>query len=327
MVHHVPLVPNTLLKIACLIASGAEVWVTNPSSFMKPHPKAIAQLLAHQINYVDDLRQLSGKRFDIYFDCGGELHQALGKPTLGAVELTASGDQYYRKQHLEYPVISIDQTLTKQLETIFGSAESVPLAISQLAKINPKQKRWVIFGFGKIGRGIAYYCKSNKIDVTIVDNTQTALESATALGLNNRHTSQYHELQSVICHADIIVSATGQKNTLAAYPRDWFNHKLLANMGIYDEYGAQFSKKDVLNAKQPVNFSLDDPTPMKYIDPEFYAHNIAALHLIKENMPHQVHDLCEAVDNHIINTWCQHHHHPITTIKKWFIPRTKNTPR
>lgn len=35
ILHHVPLVPNTLLKIAALVAANAEVTVTNPASFVR----------------------------------------------------------------------------------------------------------------------------------------------------------------------------------------------------------------------------------------------------------------------------------------------------
>ena len=44
VLHHVPVVPNTLLKIACLIEAGADVTVTNPSSFCKANPTAVASL-------------------------------------------------------------------------------------------------------------------------------------------------------------------------------------------------------------------------------------------------------------------------------------------
>lgn len=60
VLHHVPVVPNTLLKIACLIAAGAEVTVTNPSSFCQAHPKALACLKEAGIAYVDNPATLRG---------------------------------------------------------------------------------------------------------------------------------------------------------------------------------------------------------------------------------------------------------------------------
>ena len=84
VLHHVPLVPNTLLKIACLVASGANVVVTNPS-FMSAHAEAIEALEKDAIPYIENLEQLQGQQFDLYFDCGAELYQALGSPLIGAV--------------------------------------------------------------------------------------------------------------------------------------------------------------------------------------------------------------------------------------------------
>src|SRR5438046_1085048 len=54
VLHHVPLVPNTLLKIACLVSAGAKVVVTNPS-FMSAHPEVIHALHEANIPYVEDI--------------------------------------------------------------------------------------------------------------------------------------------------------------------------------------------------------------------------------------------------------------------------------
>lgn len=154
VLHHVPVVTNTLLKIACIFAAGAEITVTNPSTFCQADPEAIDCLNQANIPYIENPETLSGKQFDLYFDCGAQLYQCLGKPKIGAIELTGSGDQFYRQQTLDVPVISIDRSLTKQLETVFGCAESCHQALAKLARINPSSISWLIFGFGKIGRGL-----------------------------------------------------------------------------------------------------------------------------------------------------------------------------
>lgn len=169
VIHHVPLVENTLLKIACLINAGAEVTVTHPYSFCQPSINAIAALNKDGVRFVENLKDLENEVFDLYFDCGAELYQALGAPQMGSIELTASGDEFYRQQLLNFPVLSIDRTLTKQLETIFGCAESSYAALSLLTNIDPASKTWLIFGFGKIGRGLAYFCRQHKVSVTVAD--------------------------------------------------------------------------------------------------------------------------------------------------------------
>lgn len=319
VLHHVPVVPNTLLKIACLIAAGADVTVTNPTSFCQAHPKALACLNKAEVAYVDNPATLRGEQFDLYFDCGAQLYQFLGKPNLGAIELTGSGDQFYRQQPLDFPVISIDRSMTKQLETVFGCAESSHMALTQLTQIKPEQTSWIIFGFGKIGRGLAYFCAQNKVPVTIVDVCEQQRMQAQKLGINAINPHNIDDVEYALKEANVVITATGQKAIMTPYPRQWFHHKILANLGIYDEFGPHFSEQDVLNNKMPINFILNDPTPMKYIDPEFYIHNLAALSLLPTKLAHQVHNISAALDQQTIQKWCILHGFSAEVIHSWFI--------
>ncbi|MCX6210977.1 MAG: adenosylhomocysteinase, partial [Bacteroidetes bacterium] len=103
-----------------------------------------------------------------------------------------------------------------------------------------------------------------------------------------------------------------------AYPHAWFKDKILANLGVYDEFGPQFSQEEVLNQKKPVNFVLNDPTPIRYIDPEFYLHNIAALSLIETQYTNGVHDIPRELDKELIDEWCQYHQFSVDIIYNWF---------
>ncbi|RUR16985.1 adenosylhomocysteinase [Legionella sp. km535] len=319
VIHHVPLVTNTVLKIACLLAAGAEVTVTNPSSFMLADPNVVFSLGLAGVRYVEDMSTMLGEHFDVYFDCGAELYQALGKPNIGAVELTGSGDQFYRCQSLDFPVISIDLTLTKQLETVFGCAESINLAVAQEKNINPAKLSWLIFGFGKIGRGLAYFCTQNHTPVAVADLCAEQRNAAHELNIPTIDPTDILNLKKAIISADIIVTATGRKSIMSGFPREWFSGKILANMGIYDEFGDQFSAEDVLNNKKPVNFILQDPTPIKYIDPEFYIHNLASLMFLQNKMTNGIHGIPQELDRYIIQRWCEFHSFPLKTIMKWFI--------
>ncbi len=317
VIHHVPVVPNTLLKIACLLEAGADVTVTNPTDFCDAHPQAVSSLKEAKVRYVDDPRTLVGETFDLYFDCGAQLYQFLGKPKIGAIELTGSGDQFYRQQHLNFPVISVDRTLTKQLETVFGCAESSHMALVQLTGVNPAETSWVIFGFGKIGRGLAYFCSQNKVPVVVVDPNEQQRNLAQNLGITAIEPTNFDKLERALIEANVVVTATGKKAIMDDYPHSWFSGKILANLGIYDEFGTHFSEDEVLNHKMPVNFVLDDPTPMKYIDPEFYIHNFAALTFLKEKLTHGVHGIPSTLDNRMIQRWCAYHSFPIDTINDW----------
>ncbi len=318
VLHHVPLVPNTLLKIACLVNAGASVTVTNPN-FMSAHPEAVEALCLANIPYVENISTLRGTDFDFYFDCGAELFQELGNPRKGAIELTASGDHYYRQQNLTFPVVSIDQTYTKQLETVFGVAESVNLAITKLINQPLRDKSWMIFGFGKIGRGLTYACVKNQAPVVVVDIDEKRRQSAESFGIKTIDPKNHIELQKKLSETDIVVTATGHSNSLKSFPKNWFDGKILANMGVLDEFGPEFQAHEVLNNKLPVNFVLDDPTPIQYIDPELYAHNIAVLELLNNDPFSGVTTLSKTTDQEIISSWCHYQNLPIEQVTSWFV--------
>lgn len=319
ILHHVPVFPNTLLKISCLIEAGAEVTVTHPHPVCQANAEAILALNEAKIPYVDNLNQLNHQNYDIYYDCCALLYQSLGPPRLGVVELTGSGDQWYRQENLAVPVISIDQTRTKRLETFFGCAQSTDLAITQLTKVNAKKKTWLIFGFGKIGRGLAYFCHKHKIPVMIVDSDEKQREKAKNFKLTTIDPQNLKSLEYAIIKSDIILTATGKKNIMGIYPHAWFKEKILVNLGAEDEFGDSFARTAVLNEKRAINFVLKDPTHMIYIDPSFYLHNIAALALL-ENPDQGFYEADQSLDDTIIENWCHHHDQSLSIIEEWFEP-------
>lgn len=317
VLHHLPVVENTLLKIANLSAAGAQVVVTNPS-FLQPHQTALLALQKEGYSYVEDLSTLNGNDFDLYFDSGAELFQKLGPPRIGAIELTCTGNTYYQKQKVNFPIINIDHSYTKQIETILGAAVSTSQAIEQLTNINTKNKAWLIFGFGKIGHGVAYFCVHNQVAVTIVDINPNTLEAARMLGIRAINASNTEIVEAAIATADIIVTATGVESVLNNYSKELFKGKLLANLGVVDEFGPIFNKHEVLNNRLPINFVLKDPTPMQYMDPTMYAHNKAALQLLNTKLPSGVTHLSKELDNEIVTRWCDFHGMTLHNLQNWF---------
>lgn len=321
ILHHVPVVENSLLKIAALIAGGADVTVTNPN-FMKASSVALQHLKSAGVTFVETLGQLQHQQFDIHLDCGAELYQALPNPTLGTIELTGTGDHYFRQHLPAVPVISVDRTYTKQLETIFGAAISAKQALQGLLKSDVEQLSWLVFGFGKIGRGLAYCQRDKRDKMTVVDINEEARIKADSLGINYIDANNHQALKAQLQNTQVVITATGQPNILANYPKQWFANKVLANMGIADEFGDQYALNEVLFAKQPINFYLDDPTPIEYIDPEMYLHNQVILDLIQNKYTNGIHDVNPIIDHAIISQWCDYHKIQHTDIKKWFIQFT-----
>lgn len=318
ILHHVPLVQNTLLKIACLIAAGAEVTVTNPQ-FMSPCKIALRYLSDAKIKFAADFCTLRGETFDIYLDCGAELYQTLAPPQIGAIELTGTGDQYYLQNLPDFPVVSIDRSLTKQLETIFGTAESAVEALEKMTNASVTQKTWMIFGFGKIGRGLAYSCARNGNPFFVVDVTDAAKTKSAELNIHYIDARDHAAIEAALSQVDVVIAATGKEAVMSAYPKKWFEGKILASMGVLDEFGKQFSLAEILNQKSPVNFMLDDPTPIEYIDPELFAHNEVIIDLLNTSEIKGVRSMQKKLDDDIIQRWCQYHAIAADEIQKWFI--------
>lgn len=319
ILHHIPLFQNTLMKIACLVTAGAEVVVTNPEWLLEANPEAVAALRKEKIEFVANVASLKDREFDIYLDCGAELYQRLGNPKLGAVEITGSGDQYYRRAKLNFPVISSDNSYTKQLETVFGTSSSSMEALQKLGHPPKRHHSWLLFGFGKIGRGIAFACSQLNLPLTIVEIDEEAITSAKELNIPVINANDHTAAANAIRKSDIIIMATGGTDVLSAQDKSLFAGKTLVNLGILDEFGPRFTQDEVLHKKQPINFVLDDPTPIQFIDPALYAHNESALFLLDQQYKHGVHNMPMHLDADIIDRWFDYHDVQ-NDMKKWFQP-------
>lgn len=304
IVHNVPLTQTTLLKIACLKASGADVTVTNPS-FIKESGKALAVLAQEGVQYTP-LANLTGT-YDFLLDCGAELIDRC-QATQGIVELTRTGALRYEQwQDSKVPIVSVDDTRLKSLETCLGTGEGVYRAICQLSQQPIEQKKVLIFGFGKVGTGIAYYFSQKTPNITVVDMLPERLSLIESRGYRAITAELPQQVEQAIKDADIIITATGIKDLIShSYEHAWFKDKLLANAGAEDEFGFKFSDTEVLADKKPVNFMLKEPTLMPFLDPIFYAHNLAIEDALNDSTP-GFRPLNKDDDQHIVKDWAELH--------------------
>lgn len=304
LVHNIPLTATTLLKLACLRAGGADLLVTS-FSFCEPAPVALETLAEVGIPF-ERVQDIKGD-FDVVLDCGAEL-MATCRGRLGAVELTRSGAIAYERSEPDYPVVSVDDTRLKQLETCLGTGEGVYRAICDLASRDLAGADLVLFGFGKVGRGIAHYFKETVGRITVVEMLSDRLQVAEDRGFETVSASHKNEVEALVARADVVVTATGRGGVISDYydPASFRQGAILANAGAEDEFGAAFSAKDVLFEKGPVNFSQDEPTRMQFLDPIFYAHNLAVLDLLDRPAP-GFYPLNKAADDLVMAQWCAHH--------------------
>ncbi|MHC9511147.1 Rossmann-fold NAD(P)-binding domain-containing protein [Kangiella sp. M94] len=304
IVHNVPLTQTTLLKIACLKAAGADLAVTNPS-FMNEDRDAIQVLANEQVSYVP-LESVKGE-FDFLLDCGAELVDNCYAHK-GIVELTRTGAMRYQ-QHKEFhvPIVSVDDTRLKCLETCLGTGEGVYRAITEIANVDLTNKNILIFGFGKVGIGIAYYFSKITPNIIIAEADSSRLQLIKQRGYQSIDAKQVQLVEHAAEGSDLIITATGLKDIISDnYHSGAFKDKLLANAGAEDEFGFGFDASEVLADKKPVNFILKEPTLIEFLDPIFYAHNIAIDDALN-NTQTGFRALDKKTDEAIVNLWAKHH--------------------
>ncbi len=279
IVDATPLYRNTLGKFMALLAAGAELYVPWKSS-MPTDPAVVAMLPQFGIR-----RAAKGDNFfDIVLDCAGQCKRL--KPALGAVELTRSGvDRYERAT---FPVFNVDGGRIKRIETTLGTGESFVRAMAKLGHRDLAGRRLLVVGFGKVGRGIAYYARKAGMKVCVADAEDLSAELPEGAGFVSACDTEAFNAE--ILRSWCVVTATGQVSALrrrlhAAAVID--SPVLLANLGVDDEFGPAIPDARVLNNKKPLNFILEEPTRMRFIETTMALHNACALELLTPDLPHR----------------------------------------
>jgi len=302
ILHNIPLTMETLPKIDVLLQGGAELTVTS-STFMTPNPTAAAVLRAADVtlqiehDFEDD--------FDICMDCCGELLDQV-TPRIGMVELTKTGSLRYRaRSDLSYPVISVDESAVKNLETLLGTGDGFLRAFRELTGECVADKAFLLFGYGKVGQGIAHALSRYTRDIAVVELDAGLLKKAAADGYGPIAGGDKRAVENAAASAFAVVTATGQKGVVSASYDSKAIKKAayLANMGGEDEFGEAFTTDEVLVDKLPINFAIPQPTLIRYLDPVFYAHNLAIELLRAGELRAGVYSFPDHVAEAIVEEW------------------------
>lgn len=251
-----PIFANTVAKYIPLLEAGATVSVG--VSGVMPKDDAVVNFL--RSNGIEIMRPDCGRSFDIVLDCAGAFSSVNAR--IGYVELTRSGVEVYK--NCQKPVFLADSSKIKCIETSLGTGDGFFRAMAQLGYNNWSGNRLVIFGNGKVGRGIATYGRKNGAEVVVFDEK-----------------SKREEVLNAISDAYAIVTATGVRNAVTSFA-DAINRSnaLVANMGVEDEFGDGVPSCRVLEQKKPLNFILKEPTNMRYIETTMALHNSGAVELL-----------------------------------------------
>lgn len=275
-----PIFRNTILKYRALLAAGAELTVSG-TPLMPRDPAICAALREAGVRVLLDAVP-ENEIFDVVLDCGAA-HRAVPS-RYGYAELTRTGVHRYRERAQEAAVFAADSGRIKAIETCLGTGDGFLRALRQLGYGGVAGKKAVVFGFGKVGRGIVFYLTRAGARVCAADFPavlQTLPAGVTALDIADRAA-----LERVLSEADIVVTATGHRDALAELTdtrKLAESRALLANMGVEDEYGPAVPESRVLNGKKPLNFILAEPTRPGYIETTMALHNAGALELLNHD--------------------------------------------
>lgn len=282
-----PIFRNTLLQYRTLLAAGANVFVGHAVSDdssetpAMPCDECVVEFLREEgIPVISDVDVKNGSvadDFDLILDCAGQF--ACCHPKLGFVELTRSGVQFFEKS--QYPVYVADSGIVKRIETILGTGDGYFRGLEQLGYHDFENKKLVVFGSGKVGCGIALQGIRRGMQVTTVTDSRRRNSSSDfcmSLERNDVAIVDCFDDSAVVAaieSCDFLVTATGVKSALSIPAVECIRSHaniVVANMGVEDEFGEVLPRERVLNKKAPLNFMLEEPTHLKYIDTSLALH-------------------------------------------------------
>jgi len=270
-----PVYHNTLVKYAALLAGGAGLTVgADPQLPSDPEIVALLPRLGIRVLAAG----MRSETFDAVLDCAGRHADVPAR--LGYVELTRSGGEVYRD--CGAPVFWVDDSRIKEVETGLGTGDGFCRALRQLGHGDWRGRRIVLFGCGKVGWGVASRALAEGAEVVVVDEASRRAPppGAAWIPLGDRGA-----VEAAVRSAWCVVSATGVRGAVSAVVSPSVlvdSGALLANLGVEDEFGEGVPEGRVLNAKRPLNFLLEDPTRLCYIDPAMALHNAGALYLLEK---------------------------------------------
>jgi len=266
-----PVFRNTVAKYLALVAGGAEVSVHVGRGI--PADCGIVEALPELgVPVLDDAALAKG--FDAVLDCGG-VHNSVPS-RLGYVELTRSG--MYRYRQAGQPVFLADAGRIKVIETGLGTGDGFRRGMEHFGYGAMADRAVVLFGCGKVGHGIALHALRAGARLTVIDEPGTRIPAAARLVSRRDPEAVEAALRPAWC----VVTATGHAAAVSAVADPGLllrSDAILVNMGVEDEYGAAIPAERVLNRKQPLNFVLNEPTQLKYIDPTMALDNAGILEL------------------------------------------------
>ena len=339
----------TLALITALLESGAWVEVT-VSPELVIHQNALQPLLAAQIPFYSTIPDKKKQNYyDIVYDCCAGMNEII--PNNGMVKLTKTDPALYK--NMTFPVITVDSSKTKEIETGLGTGDGFVRVIHHLVRqsiaalllnwknlvdtrmthpswylttllslINVDQlflrNKFMIFGFGKVGKGIASALESAgvpKKNIFMVDISSEAYLDAMKQGysgllLDTHHPETIQRIKKILPEIWAVVTATGIEGAISRHflQSDFDRVALLVNMSTGDDFGSRFTQERILNGKKPANFMLDFPTMVMYLDATFTLFLKAGEELLTNpSIKNGLNTIAPEIDQTVLADWMAQH--------------------
>ncbi len=181
------------------------------------------------------------KPLNMILDDGGDLtnmvldnYPELAKDIKGLSEETTTGVHrlYERVKNgtLPMPAINVNDSVTKsKFDNKYGCRESAVDAIRRATDVMLAGKRVIVCGYGDVGKGTAASFKAANAIVTVTEIDPICALQAAMDGY------EVKKLETVIEHADIVITATGNKDILTSKHFEAMKDKtIVANIGHFD---------------------------------------------------------------------------------------------
>lgn len=247
---------QTAVLIETLIELGAEVTWSSCNIFSTQDHAAAAMAAAgipvyawkgmteEEFNWCIEQTLFFGeerKPLNMILDDGGDLtnmvlddYPELAEGIKGLSEETTTGVHrlYDRMKNgtLPMPAINVNDSVTKsKFDNKYGCRESAVDAIRRATDVMLAGKRVVVCGYGDVGKGTAASFRGNGAIVTVTEIDPICALQAAMDGY------EVKRLETVIEKADIIITATGNKDILTGKHFEAMKDKtIVANIGHFD---------------------------------------------------------------------------------------------
>tara|TARA_Y100000590_G_scaffold102092_1_gene115979 strand:- start:1197 stop:2486 length:1290 start_codon:yes stop_codon:yes gene_type:complete len=178
---------------------------------------------------------------NMLLDDGGDLtavmhkdYKDLLKSVRGLSEETTTGIKALKKmesqKNLLVPAINVNDSVTKsKFDNLYGCRESLVDGIKRATDVMMSGKTAIVAGFGDVGKGSAASLRQSGARVMVTEADPICALQAAMEGY------EVVLMEDVISNADIVVTATGNKDIVTAdHVRKMKDRSILCNIGHFD---------------------------------------------------------------------------------------------